>query len=125
MDRSFWGVQGWEVTVTDGSNGFCFGAAPTWPWVGIITHFANNIANGCEAGGFVSFNVGNRSGLLHYYRNLVQRHQGTERCIAFSARPIRFRRLTFMWLTTSPGAISSQIRGGVQAWGGDGIIFVT
>jgi len=59
VDHSFWGVQGWEVTVSDPGTGFCFGAAPEWSHPVQVHHiiFANNIANGCQEGGFSSFNV--------------------------------------------------------------------
>src|SRR3954454_1333141 len=61
VDHSFWGVQGWEVNVSDGTNGFCFGVAPSHAnWVNIHhVIFANNIANGCQAGGFVTYSLGN------------------------------------------------------------------
>ena len=59
VDHSYWGVQGWEVTVSGGGTGFCFGAAPEWSHPSEIHHiiFANNVANGCYEGGFSFFNV--------------------------------------------------------------------
>ena len=59
VDRSYWGVQGWEVTVAAPGTGFCFGAAPRWGSPTEVHHivFANNVANGCQSGGFVTFNI--------------------------------------------------------------------
>ncbi len=59
VDHSYWGVQGWEVTVSGAGTGFCFGAAPEWSHPAEVHHiiFANNVANGCQEGGFSSFNV--------------------------------------------------------------------
>ena len=57
IDRSYWGVQGWEVTINSGdSNGSCFVA---YPGYGVEIHhiiFANDIANGCYASGFTTSN---------------------------------------------------------------------
>jgi hypothetical protein len=61
VDRSFWGVQGWEVTVTSGAKyGGCFVASPNFQNPVEIHHimFANNVANGCQANGFSSSNRG-------------------------------------------------------------------
>jgi hypothetical protein len=57
VDQSYWGIQGWEVT-TSGTANWCFGAAPNYSKPVEIHHiiFANNVANGCQQGGFVSFN---------------------------------------------------------------------
>jgi len=56
VNQSYWGVQGWEVT-TSGNNAVCFTAYPS---SGNIHHiiFANNVANGCGAGGISTFNAG-------------------------------------------------------------------
>jgi hypothetical protein len=54
IDHSYWGVQGWEIT-TSGSNGnTCFFASPVYGNPVQIHHiiFANDIANGCQLGGF-------------------------------------------------------------------------
>jgi hypothetical protein len=59
VDRSFWGVQGWEVTMTSGATwGGCFVAAPNYQNPQEIHHiiFANNVANGCQANGIASTN---------------------------------------------------------------------
>ena len=57
VDKSYWGVQGWEVTIpTTSSNPWagCFWAYPSHSATAIIHHivFANNVANGCGGGGF-------------------------------------------------------------------------
>ncbi|MDR3727250.1 MAG: hypothetical protein P4K86_09435 [Terracidiphilus sp.] len=59
IDRSFWGVQGWEVTTQKGSvEPTCFVVAPNWNNPVEVHHviLANNVANGCQAGGFSSAN---------------------------------------------------------------------
>jgi hypothetical protein len=60
ISASYWGVQGWEATTT-GSNTFgeCFGAKP--PTSAASIHhivYANNVANGCQAGGFTFYSNG-------------------------------------------------------------------
>ena len=61
VDKSYWGVQGWEVT-TSGSDvyGTCFTATPRYSSPVEIHHiiFANDIANGCSQGGFTTTNRG-------------------------------------------------------------------
>lgn len=55
ITASYWGVQGWETTTTAG-NGACFAIVP--PTSGATIHhiiLANNIANGCQIGGFNAF----------------------------------------------------------------------
>ena len=50
IGKSYWGVQGFEVTTSGGNNyAACFTAYSTMPIHHII--FADNIANGCEASG--------------------------------------------------------------------------
>jgi hypothetical protein len=59
VDQSYWGVQGWEVTMTAGAIwGGCFLAVPDDRQPQGIHHiiFANNVANGCQASGFASSN---------------------------------------------------------------------
>lgn len=53
VDHSYWGVQGWEVTITADTFAGCFLAAPSFVTHIPIHHviFANNVANGCFAGG--------------------------------------------------------------------------
>jgi hypothetical protein len=62
IDKSYWGVQGWEVTTaaTD-AYGTCFVAQPNYASPTNIHHiiFANDIANGCSQGGFALANRGN------------------------------------------------------------------
>jgi hypothetical protein len=58
VDQSYWGVQGWEVTASNSTSSFCFGASPNYLTLVTVHHiiFANNVANGCQAGGFTTFN---------------------------------------------------------------------
>jgi hypothetical protein len=61
IDKSFWGVQGWEVTTTAADpSGTCFSAQPNYTSPVEIHHivFANNVANGCSQGGFALVNRG-------------------------------------------------------------------
>jgi hypothetical protein len=60
VDESYWGVEGWEITAVNSTSSFCFGAAPNYLAPVNIHHiiFANNIANGCQQGGFTTFNSG-------------------------------------------------------------------
>jgi hypothetical protein len=53
VSASYWGVQGWEVTNTNGS---CFAASPASSSTTIHNIiFANNIANGCKNNGINSY----------------------------------------------------------------------
>jgi hypothetical protein len=61
VDKSYWGVQGWEVTTSASDNyGTCFTAQPNYSSPQEIHHiiFANDIANGCSQGGFTIINRG-------------------------------------------------------------------
>ena len=60
VDQSYWGIQGWEVTTTGGPYAGCFAAKPSFTKPAEIHHiiFANNVANGCQGGGFESSNIG-------------------------------------------------------------------
>lgn len=53
--QSYWGIQGWEVTVTTFSGNQCFEAFPP-DFTHTIHHiiFANNVANGCGDGAFTT-----------------------------------------------------------------------
>ena len=52
IGKSYWGVQGWEVTTT-GSSALCFVVQPqSTPLVLHHIIFANNFANGCISAGF-------------------------------------------------------------------------
>lgn len=62
VDQNYWGVVGWETTVTSGTNGACFRATPSGTYILHHVIFADDIANGCEGGGFVSYNTGSTEG---------------------------------------------------------------
>jgi hypothetical protein len=53
--QSYWGIQGWEVTVTSFGGNQCFEAYPP-DFTHTVHHivFANNIANGCGDGAFTT-----------------------------------------------------------------------
>ena len=57
VDKSYWGVQGWEVTTSSNNNASCFQAEPSS--AATIHHiiFANNVANGCMNGGFTAYDL--------------------------------------------------------------------
>ena len=127
-------MQGWEVTTSAGSNGFCFGAAPTR---GSTIHhviFANNIANGCQAGGFVVYNAGSTAGVdyIAIIGNIAYNAiQGNKYCYTGISifQPVQsdsaagthiYIAGNFTWANRQPSPC-----GGVQAWGGDGIILDT
>ena len=58
IDRSYWGVQGWEVSTAGAiTYGTCFSANPSSS--SNIHHiiFANNIANGCAQSGFSAYGL--------------------------------------------------------------------
>lgn len=58
VDKSYWGVVGWEVTTTTAQGIGCFVA--TSDTSGVTAHhiiFANNVANGCMGGGFTTYNL--------------------------------------------------------------------
>jgi hypothetical protein len=58
IDKSYWGIQGFEASVAAGvTYGTCFEAGPNGSTVHHVI-FANNVANGCANGGFISFNSG-------------------------------------------------------------------
>ena len=135
VDHSYWGVQGWEVTIADGTNGFCFGAAPSSAnWVN-IHHiiFANNIANGCQAGGFSTYNLGN-SGVDYVVimGNIAYNSiKGSAECYNGISvyEPVQSDWVsgTHIYIADnfSWGNFQPNYCGGVQAWGGNGIIFDT
>ena len=61
VDKSYWGVQGWEATTASSMiYSGCFTAMPAPSATATIHHiiFANNVANGCQAQGFGSSNRG-------------------------------------------------------------------
>ena len=135
VDRSYWGVQGWEVNVWGGTNGFCFGAAPSYSNWNNIHHiiFANNIANGCQGGGFSSYNLGTAG--VDYFTvvgNIAYNSiQGSDQC--YTGISV-FEPVQSDWSSGTHIYVAGNITwgnyqhnpcGGVQAWGGDGIIFDT
>lgn len=135
VDHSYWGVQGWEVSIVGGVSGFCFGAAPTYSNPTNIHHiiFANNIANGCRGGGFVTFNVGTTGvDYINVIGNIVfSANQGNDECYSGISlyQPVQFDWASgthlyiagnFAWDNFQPDPC-----GGVQPWGGDGLIFDT
>jgi len=135
VDHSFWGVQGWEVTVASGTNGFCFGAAPSSAnWVN-IHHiiFANNIANKCQAGGFVTYPSGQVGvDYLTIVGNIAyDAVQGSEQCYNGISiyEPVQhdWNSGTHIYVADNIvwGNFQPAYCGGVKAWGGDGIIFDT
>jgi hypothetical protein len=135
VDHSYWGVQGWEVNVWGGNDGFCFGAAPSYTnWVN-IHHiiFANNIANGCKGGGFVSFNLDSEG--VDYFNvvgNIVyDTIQGSDEC--YNGISV-YQPVQADWASGTHIYVAGNFAwnnyeanpcGGVQAWGGDGIMFDT
>lgn len=135
VDHSYWGVQGWEVSIVGGQNGFCFGAAPKFSSPANIHHiiFANNIANGCKGGGFVTFNVGTTG--TDYFTvvgNIVYNAiQGNDQCYSGISlyQPVQsdwtpgthlYIAGNFSWGNFQPNPCA-----GIQPWGGDGLIFDT
>jgi len=135
VDHSYWGVQGFEVNVWGGNFGFCFGAAPSGTnWVN-IHHiiFANNIANGCKGGGFVSFNYGTTG--VDYFNvigNIVYNAiNGNAQCYngisVYQPAQADWGAGTHIYIAANYtyGNYEANPCGGVQAWGGDGIIFDT
>src|ERR1019366_3715845 len=61
IDKSYWGVQGWEVSTTTGASyAPCFYLTPNYSTPVQIHHLilANNVANGCQGSGI---NVANQS----------------------------------------------------------------
>jgi hypothetical protein len=69
VDRSYWGVQGWEATAsTSEPYGGCFTAMPGRSAATTIHHiiFANDIANGCQAEGFGSTSQGSSASVDYF-----------------------------------------------------------
>ena len=135
VDHSYWGVQGWEVSIVGGQNGFCFGAAPKFSNPTTIHHviFANNIANGCKGGGFVTFNVGTTG--TDYFTiigNIVYNAiQGNDQCYSGISmyQPVQsdsapgthlYVAGNFSWGNFQPNPCA-----GIAPFGGDGLIFDT
>jgi Chitobiase/beta-hexosaminidase C-terminal domain len=62
VDQDYWGVTGWETSTNTTSYGACFRATPSGSYVLHHVIFANDIANGCMGGGFVSYNTSTSAG---------------------------------------------------------------
>lgn len=83
IDKSYWGVTGWEVTISTYSFGTCFNITPVG---GSTIHhiiFANNVANGCMGGGFGASNQNTTAGTdyIVYIGNIAYNTtQGTGEC---------------------------------------------
>jgi len=135
VDHSYWGIQGFEVNVYGGNFGFCFGAAPSYTnWVN-IHHiiFANNIANGCKGGAFVSFNYGTAG--VDYFNvigNIAYNSiNGTAECYnaisVYQPVQVDWAAGTHIYIAGnySYGNYEANPCAGIQAWGGDGIMFDT
>jgi hypothetical protein len=56
VDKSYWGVQGWETSTNTTNDGACYHVGPSSG--GVVHHviFANDVANGCMGGGFNAYN---------------------------------------------------------------------
>ncbi len=64
INKSYWGVTGWEASTTVTQFGGCFVAAAATS--GTNVHhiiFANDVANGCMAGGFTFYNLDATTGV--------------------------------------------------------------
>ena len=136
VDHSFWGVTGWEVTVAPGAPGFCFATAPNYSNPTQIHHviIANNIANGCQAGGFSTFNVGTKASVdyVAVIGNIVYNSiQGAAECYNGISiyQPMRSDAVSGTHIYIAGNFAWDNVQhnpcGGVQAWGGDGIILDT
>lgn len=137
VDRSYWGVEGWEVTATLPYAG-CFAATPNPSNPVEIHHiiFANDVANGCQSGGFIAYNNWTNLAASVDYISIVGNvvyngAQGNAECYSGISiyEPIQYDsaagthiyvggNFSFASLEPSPCA-------GGTAPGGDGIIFDT
>jgi Chitobiase/beta-hexosaminidase C-terminal domain len=61
VDKSYWGVQGWETSTHTTNDGACFHVGPSSG--GVVHHviFANDVANGCMGGGFNAYSTSTSS----------------------------------------------------------------
>jgi len=69
VDQSYWGVQGWEISTPNGAFSTCFNAQPNFVTPVNLTHiiFANDVANGCQGGGFVGAANGGAGASIDYF----------------------------------------------------------
>jgi hypothetical protein len=82
VDKSYWGVQGWEVTTSGYIYGACFHAGPSSTSVHHII-FANNVANGCMGGGFNAYDISKSASVdyIAYVGNIAYNStQGSGAC---------------------------------------------
>jgi hypothetical protein len=61
VDQDYWGVTGWENSTNTSSTAGCFRATPSGNYILHHVIFANDIANGCMGGGFVSYQTSTTS----------------------------------------------------------------
>jgi hypothetical protein len=137
VDRSYWGVQGWEATTVPGATyAGCFTASPNYNTPVEIHHiiFANNIANGCQASGFVSANQGSIAGVdyLAIIGNIAYNaSQGSAECFSGISiyQPIQSDTLpgTHLYVggNFSFGNYDPSVCAGGTPTDGEGIIFDT
>jgi hypothetical protein len=61
VDKSYWGVQGWETSTNSTQVGACYHVGPSSG--GVVHHviFANDVANGCMGGGFNAYDTSTSS----------------------------------------------------------------
>jgi hypothetical protein len=136
IDKSFWGVQGWEVTTTaTDTYGTCFVAQPNYGAPAKIHHiiFANNVANGCSQGGFAVANHGNAG--VDYFAVIgniaYNTAQGTGTCASGISifQPIQSDTLpgTHLYVAGnfSYGNLDPSKCGGKSPTAGEGIIFAS
>lgn len=135
VDKSYWGVQGFEVNANASTAGACFGAAPSSTNPANIHHivFANNVANGCQDGGLESWNLNKNS--VDYFAivgNIAYNAaQGSQNCYSGISvyEPVQSDWVsgTHIYIAgnLSYGNIDPKICAGGMADGGDGIILDT
>ncbi len=63
VDKSYWGVSGWEASTNTTQSGACFAAAADSATTIHHIIFANDVANGCMGGGFTSYNYSTTVGV--------------------------------------------------------------
>jgi hypothetical protein len=75
VDQSHWMIDGWEVqgSVANSNIVSCFVATPNTATPANIQDiiFANDIANGCQNGGFIAHNLGGSTTISYDYVNFV------------------------------------------------------
>jgi hypothetical protein len=75
VDNNYWGVQGWEVKITEDTYAGCFSASANYSTKLTSHHiiFANDIANGCFEGGLSASSSNSASGVdyIAFIGNIV------------------------------------------------------